>query len=105
MMTCGVLPIDKMRDYIGPMGLILGKIPKEVLEAHYKIILPPRENKKLYTVSTFCSTFAAKKGWFTGRSLPNEFQAAKTIMKDFTTGKLAFVHLRPDFDASKHDKV
>jgi large subunit GTPase 1 len=73
MMTCGVLPIDKMRDYIGPMGLILGKVPKEVLEAHYKIILPPRHNKKLYTVSTFCSTFAAKKGWFTGRSLPNEF--------------------------------
>jgi large subunit GTPase 1 len=34
MMTCGVLPIDKMRDYIGPMGLILGKVPKEVLEAH-----------------------------------------------------------------------
>jgi hypothetical protein len=26
-------------------------------------------------------------------------------MKDFTTGKLPFVHLRPDFDPSKHEKV
>jgi large subunit GTPase 1 len=104
-MTCGVLPIDKMREHVGPISLILSKIPKEVLEAHYKITLPPRDNKKLYTVSTFLSTYAAKKGWFTGRSLPAEIQAAKYIMKEFTTGKLAFVHLRPDFDPSKHKKV
>jgi len=52
MMTCGVLNIDTMRDYIGPMQLILSRVPKEVLETQYKIKLPPRESSQ-YTASVF----------------------------------------------------
>lgn len=105
MMCCGVLPIDKIREYQSPVGLILQRIPKEVLEAHYKIILPPREDKDLYTVPFFLQTFASKKGWFTGRALPNESQAAKHILKEYTTGKLPFCMLRPDFDPELHTSV
>jgi hypothetical protein len=66
--------------------------------------LPPR-NDPLYTVSTFLGTFAAKKGWYTASNLPNEFQAAKKVLKDYTTGKLCFCMMRPDFDPSVHTKV
>ena len=103
-MTCGVLPIDTMRDYIGPIGLILSRIDKEVLEAQFKIELPPRDSN-LYTVSTFLSVFASKHGWFSGRNLPNEFLAAKAILKFYTNGNLLFCETRPDFDAEKHGKV
>jgi len=102
MMCCGVLPIDKMREFTNPIALLLKRIPKEVLEAHYKIKLPPRDDPRLYTVSFFLQTYAAKKGWYTGRTLPNESQAAKHILKEYTTGKLTFCMIRPDFDPEIH---
>lgn len=40
MMCCGVLPIDTMKDYISPVSLIVHRVPKEVIENHYKIKLP-----------------------------------------------------------------
>ena len=52
MMCCGVLPIDQMRDHISPISLVLSRIPKEVLEAQYKVYLPPMESSK-YTTATF----------------------------------------------------
>jgi len=32
MLTCGVLPIDTIREYISPISLILSRVAKEVLE-------------------------------------------------------------------------
>jgi large subunit GTPase 1 len=37
MMCCGVLPIDTMKDYISPISLIVNRVPREALEATYKI--------------------------------------------------------------------
>jgi len=71
MMSCGVLPIDSMRDFVNPIELLMTRIPKEVLEIQYKVKLPPRESR-LYTVSTFLQLYASRRGWITGRSLPNE---------------------------------
>ena len=103
MMCCGVLPIDQMRDHISPISLLLSRIPKEVLEAQYKIYLPPQESSK-YTTSTMLSVFAMKKGWKTGSGTPAEMHAAKVIMKDYTTGRLLHCQLRPDFDPEKHTR-
>ena len=72
MMIAGVLPIDKIREIVSPVQLIIDRVPKNVLVGQYKIFLPPR-NDSLYTVSTFLGTFAAKKGWYTASNLPNEF--------------------------------
>ena len=71
MMCCGVLPIDTVKDYISPLSLIVHRIPKNVLEGHYRIKLPPTTSKK-YTATIFLQVFAAKKGYVTGRGLPNE---------------------------------
>ena len=33
----GVLPIDQLREYTGPMSLVVKRIPREVLEATYGV--------------------------------------------------------------------
>jgi len=104
MMCCGVLPIDQMRDHISPINLVLNRVPKEVLEAQYKVFLPPIESRQ-YNTSTFLQVFASKKGWRTGSGTPAEMHAAKVVMKDYTTGRLLFCNLRPDFDPEKHAAV
>lgn len=104
MYCCGVLPIQNIREYITPISLIVSRVPKEVLENHYKIKLPPRDSNR-YTTNTFLSIFALKKGWITGNSNPNVAQAAKWVLKDYTTGEIVFCHLRPDFQMSKHNKI
>ena len=83
----------------------MSRIPKKVLERHYKIRLPPRDSSK-YTTTTFLSTFALQKGWITGGSSnPNIAEAAKVVIKDYTTGVLVFCHVRPDFNSEKHKAV
>lgn len=97
MYCSGVLPIHTIREFASPIALILCRVPKEVLEAVYKIQLPARQSSK-YTTNTFLSIYALKKGWITGSSNPNVAQASRVILEDYTTGKLVFCHIRPDFD-------
>lgn len=46
-----------------------------------------------------------RKGWVTGNSNPNTAQAAKQVLKDYTTGQIVFCHLRPDYSLEKHGTV
>lgn len=89
MMTCGVLNIDTMRDYIAPIQLILSRVPKEVLEAQYKIKMPPRDSTQ-YTASVFLSLIAGRHGWLSGSAIPNQAVAARHILRDYTNGKLIY---------------
>lgn len=105
MYCCGVLPIQNIREYLSPCSLIISRVPKEVLEKYYKIKLPPRDHHK-YTTTNFLSMFALQKGWITGGSSnPNIAEAAKVVIKDYTTGSLVFCHVRPDFDKAKHQAI
>lgn len=79
----------------------MNRIPKEVLENHYKISLP-KEGTKAYNVETFLETFAVKKGWLTGGGSPNQAQASKYILKEYVTGILPFCTIRPDYDPKIH---
>jgi len=104
MYCCGVLPIQTIREYISPISLVVSRVPKHVLENYYKVKLPPRDSSK-YTVNTFLSIYALKKGWITGNSNPNVAEAAKHVLKDYTTGAIVFCHVRPDFDIGEHKAV
>lgn len=90
MMTCGVLGIDTMRDYIGPIQLLMSRVPKEHLEIQYKIRLPKRTADN-YTASIFLQLIASSKGWLTGSATPNEAIAARSVLRDYTSGKLIYV--------------
>ena len=104
MMCCGVLPIDMMKDFISPVSLIVHRVPRAILEAHYRIKLPAADSKN-YNASTFLQVFGAKKGLVTGRGLPNEAMAARYVLKDYVNGKLIFCHVRPDYDRALHGDV
>lgn len=105
MYCCGVLPIHTIKDYISPVSLILSRVPKECLEAYYKVKLPPRDHH-MYTAHTLLSVIALKKGWLTGGSSnPNVAQAARMVLTDYTNGLLVFCHLRPDYNPEVHPKV
>lgn len=80
------------------------RVPKEVLECQYKIKLPPRDSDK-YTASIFLQLIASSKGWLTGSATPNEAIAARSIIRDYTTGKLLYVQIRPDYDEKIHGKI
>jgi hypothetical protein len=66
----------------------------------------PARNSPKYTTNTFLSIIALKKGWITGGSSnPNIAQTARVVLTDYTTGKLVFCHIRPDYDKQKHGSV
>lgn len=97
MYCCGVLPIHTIRDYISPVSLIMSRVPKEVLQAYYKIQLPARNHPR-YTSMTLLCMIALKKGWITGSNNPNTAQCSRHVLTDYTTGQLVFCHLRPDYE-------
>jgi hypothetical protein len=100
MVCCGVIPIDNLRDVKAPMELVAKRIPQEMFEKVYKIQLPTK-----YTASELLQVYSAYKGYVTGNGLPDENKAARTMLKDYNSGKLLFVHLRPDYDKEKHGEV
>ena len=87
-----------------PVSLIASRIPKPVLEAYYKIQLPARDSAK-YTTLTFLNVYASKRGWITGNANPNTAEAAKAVLKDYTSGQIVFCHVRPDFDPATHQAL
>lgn len=104
MYCCGVLPIHTIVEYMQPIELITARVSKEALEHYYKIKMPPRDSKS-YKGTTFLTLLAINKGWLTGSGNPNLSQAARVVLTDYTTGKIVYCHIRPDYSEDKHGVV
>jgi len=96
----GIMPIDKIVDYLIPIQLIIYNVPKHILENSYKIQLPD-----IYSSSQFLQILAMKHGYLTGRSIPNEAKASRMVLKDYISGNLLYCYVRPDYDPVKHGDV
>ena len=46
----------------------------------------------------FLRTFAIKRGWSSANGLPDETRAGRTILKDYTAGKLVSAEMPPGFE-------
>jgi len=90
MLVCGVLPIDQIKDHLSPIELICLRIPSQQLEENYGVKLGGR-----VSAVTLLQAFATERGYVTGRGLPDEFKAAKLILKDYTTGRIIYTHRPP----------
>jgi large subunit GTPase 1 len=59
----GVLPIDQLREHTGPIGLVVKRIPKEVLEATYGLTIqvkgPEEGGDGTVTVEDFLVPYAS----------------------------------------------
>lgn len=96
----GVLPIDQLREYTGPAGLVAQRIPQSFLEAIYgmKIKIRPLEEggTGIPTSEEVLSAYASARGFQTqGVGQPDESRAARHILKDYVKGKLLFCHPPP----------
>ncbi|EEH16637.1 hypothetical protein PABG_06724 [Paracoccidioides brasiliensis Pb03] len=106
----GVLPIDQLREFLGPAGIVAQRIPKIFLEAVYgmKIHMRPLEEggTGVPTASEVLRAYARARGFSTtGLGQPDESRAARYILKDYVSGKLLFCHPPPasesDIEAGK----
>ncbi|KAF2128391.1 P-loop containing nucleoside triphosphate hydrolase protein [Dothidotthia symphoricarpi CBS 119687] len=100
LVCCGVLPIDQLREYTGPAGLVAQRIPQPFLEAIYgmKMEIRPQEEggTGIPTSEEMLRAYAIARGFSTqGLGQPDESRAARYILKDYVKGKLLFVHPPP----------
>lgn len=96
----GILPIDQLREFTGPAGLVAKRIPQAFLEALYgmKIAIRPLEEggTGTPTAEEMLSAYARARGFTrTGQGQPDESRAARYILKDYVKGKLLFCQPPP----------
>ena len=96
----GVLPIDQLREFTGPVGLVAQRIPRTFLEALYGIKIGVRPVEEggtgTPTASELLRAYAAARGFATtGYGEPDESRAARYILKDYVNGKLLYCHPPP----------
>ncbi|KAJ4010309.1 hypothetical protein NW752_004983 [Fusarium irregulare] len=111
----GILPIDQLREFLGPVGLVTQRIPQPFLEAIYGIRIRTRAIEEggtgIPTASELLRSYARARGFQTqGLGQPDESRAARYILKDYVGGKLLFVSPPPgiedaaDFNRGLYDE-
>ncbi|KAL9006937.1 MAG: hypothetical protein Q9188_000313 [Gyalolechia gomerana] len=96
----GILPIDQLREFTGPAGLVAHRIPQSFLEALYgiKVHIRPIEEggTGIPTAEEILIAYAIARGFAkTGQGQPDESRAARYILKDYVNGKVLFCHPPP----------
>ncbi|KAK2716726.1 hypothetical protein QYM36_007016 [Artemia franciscana] len=102
MVIWGILPIDQMRDHVGPTNQVVCHIPKHIFEDTYGIFLPkPQESEdpnRKPTAEELLDSYGFMRGFMNARGLPDHPRAARYILKDFVNGKLLYCHAPPGSD-------
>jgi large subunit GTPase 1 len=101
-MVCnGVLPIDKLRDYLNPIQYLCQRLPKKVFEVLYKVKIEIPNP----TGSQILQAYSKQRGHLTGSALPDETRAARVFLKDLVAGKLLYCALPPDYDKERDGDI
>jgi large subunit GTPase 1 len=95
-MVCnGVLPIDKLRDFLGPLDLLSERVPKRIFEHLYGLRI---EGEKP-NATAILTAYAIKHGFYTGNGLPETAKSAKIILKDVVHGRVLYCKLPPKIES------
>ncbi|CDZ96722.1 Predicted GTP-binding protein MMR1 [Phaffia rhodozyma] len=105
----GVLPIDQMREYSGPIELVARRVPREVLEMTYaiRIEVTPIEDGGTGKVKAedFLSSYAIARGYTRASfGLPDTSRAARYVLKDYVNAKLLYCHPPPNTTADEFNE-
>ncbi|BFZ23015.1 hypothetical protein BsWGS_26053 [Bradybaena similaris] len=105
----GILPIDELRDHVSPINLVCERIPRNVLEATYSIMIlrPSLDDNadRTPTAEELLNAYGAMRGFMNARGVPDGPRASRYILKDFVKGKLLYCEPPPGVDgASFQDK-
>lgn len=96
----GILPIDQLREFTGPAGLVAQRIPQSFFEALYGVKVNTRPLEEggngIPTAEEILSVYAVARGFTkTGQGQPDESRAARYVLKDYVSGKLLFCQPPP----------
>ena len=96
----GILPIDQLREFTGPAGLVAQRIPQSFFEALYGVKVRTRPLEEggtgVPTAEEILSAYATARGFATtGQGQPDQSRAARHVLKDYVSGKLLFCHPPP----------
>ncbi|KAL8734853.1 MAG: hypothetical protein Q9166_001205 [cf. Caloplaca sp. 2 TL-2023] len=96
----GILPIDQLREFTGPAGLVAKRIPQSFFEALYGVKVRTRPLEEggtgIPTAEEMLVAYAVARGFTkTGQGQPDESRAARYILKDYVSGKLLFCQPPP----------
>lgn len=96
----GILPIDQLREFTGPAGLVAKRIPQAFFEALYGIKVKTRPLEEggtgIPTAEEILTAYAIARGFAkTGQGQPDESRAARYVLKDYVSGKLLFCQPPP----------
>ena len=97
----GILPIDQLREFTGPAGLVAQRIPQSFYEALYGVQVHTRPLEEggtgIPTAEEILIAYAVARGFAkTGQGQPDESRAARYVLKDYVSGKLLFCHPPPN---------
>lgn len=112
LVCAGVLPIDQLREYTGPAGLVARRIPQPFLEALYGMKIHPRPLEEggtgVLTSEEVLRAHAIARGFSTqGLGQPDESRSARYILKDYVKGKILYCHpppVDPPLDANHFNR-
>ncbi len=99
MVVAGVLPIDRMRDYLGPTTLVLGWFPREVLGRHLNCNFPKptieEDPNRRMTAHECLGSLATSRGFVSKGEVPDCGRASRILLKEIVTGRLTHCRLPP----------
>ncbi|KAI0322692.1 P-loop containing nucleoside triphosphate hydrolase protein [Amylostereum chailletii] len=101
----GVLPIDQLREYTGPVALVAKRIPREVLDITYGLTIRSKTldegGNGIMTAEDLLITYAVARGFTrSGQGNPDEARAARHILKDYVNARLLFCQPPPGCSAN-----
>jgi large subunit GTPase 1 len=96
----GILPIDQLREFTGPAGLVARRIPQSFYEALYGVKVYKRPTEEggtgIPTSDEILRAYARARGFATtGQGQPDVSRAARYVLKDYVSGKLLYCHPPP----------
>jgi large subunit GTPase 1 len=109
LVCAGVLPIDQMREYLGPAGLVAERIPRTLMEKKYGLKIKVRAVEEggnvegVPTANELLSGVAEARGFRAGKGMGrwDEGKSARLLLKDFVSGKLPYCHPPPPLEGEE----
>lgn len=102
MVINGVLPIDQMRDYIGPVRIIASRIHKSFFEEIYGLAFDQDAAERYVSAEDLLNALGFMRGYMTARGLPDISRASRKICKDYINGKILYCEPPPGADRRQY---
>jgi len=107
MILNGILSISHVHDYFAPIQLLCDRIPQQILEKTYSIIIPSITDTSCQASSTrarnFLTSLAFRKGFMSSCGIPDCSRAARFVLSDVVDGTLKCVTAPPGFSQKIFD--